>query len=90
MTTTVAPLSVETKVQKSLSTTSSDSGESPLKSSSLLKSHKSLVSTKNVNLALMDADFLYHLGLTKEDASSFSAIKYVCIGGTNDRMTHFA
>ena len=38
----------------------------------------------------MDTDFLYHLGLTKEDAQSFSEIKYVCIGGTNDRMTHFA
>jgi uridine phosphorylase len=38
----------------------------------------------------MDSDFLYHLGLTKEDASTFSEIKYVCIGGTNDRMTQFA
>jgi uridine phosphorylase len=38
----------------------------------------------------MGVDFLYHLGLTKEDASNFSEIKYVCIGGTNDRMTQFA
>ena len=38
----------------------------------------------------MDADFLYHLGLTKDDALAFSDIKYVCIGGTNDRMTQFA
>jgi uridine phosphorylase len=38
----------------------------------------------------MDSDFLYHLGLTKEDAKTFSDIKYLCIGGTNDRMTHFA
>ena len=60
------------------------------RSSALLKSHSSLVDTRNANLESMDSDFLYHLGLTKEDAGSFSGIKYVCIGGTNDRMTHFA
>lgn len=38
----------------------------------------------------MDTDFLYHLGLTKEDALEFSDVEYVCIGGTNDRMTDFA
>lgn len=38
----------------------------------------------------MQTDYLYHLGLTKEDAKTFSEIKYVCIGGTNDRMTTFA
>ena len=38
----------------------------------------------------MESDFLYHQGLTREDASSFSGVRYVCIGGTNDRMTHFA
>lgn len=38
----------------------------------------------------MDEDFLYHLGLTKLDATKFKDIKYVCIGGTNDRMTNFA
>jgi len=38
----------------------------------------------------MEEDYLYHLGLTKGDASSFSDIKYLVIGGTNDRMTKFA
>lgn len=38
----------------------------------------------------MDQDFLYHLGLTKENASTFKDIKYVCIGGTGDRMSGFA
>ena len=38
----------------------------------------------------MESDFLYHQGLTREDASSFSGVRYVCIAGTNDRMTHFA
>ena len=38
----------------------------------------------------MSEDYLYHLGLTKENAKSFKDIKYVCIGGTNDRMSNFA
>lgn len=38
----------------------------------------------------MKDDCLYHLGLVKENASRFSDVKYVCIGGTNDRMTKFA
>jgi uridine phosphorylase len=38
----------------------------------------------------MEQDFLYHLGLTKENAKSFKDIKYVCIGGTNERMSEFA
>jgi hypothetical protein len=96
MNTAEGPLEVETNLpsnllaQTSLSTTSSNSGESPIRSSIMLKSQKSLVDTKNANLDSMNIDFLYHLGLTKEDAASFSGIKYVCIGGTNDRMTHFA
>jgi uridine phosphorylase len=38
----------------------------------------------------MDEDYLYHLGLSKANAPCFKNIKYVCIGGTNDRMTNFA
>lgn len=38
----------------------------------------------------MENDYLYHLGLGKENALDFSHVKYVCIGGTNDRMTKFA
>jgi uridine phosphorylase len=39
----------------------------------------------------MEDDCLYHLGLSKEiDSSKFTDVKYVCIGGTNDRMTKFA
>lgn len=60
------------------------------KSSALLKGGKSFVQTKNLNLEKMEFDFLYHLGLTKENSETFKEIKYVCIGGTNDRMTNFA
>jgi uridine phosphorylase len=38
----------------------------------------------------MDSDYLYHLGLSKTDSEDFSHVKFVCIGGTNDRMTKFA
>ena len=38
----------------------------------------------------METDFLYHLGLTRDDAQSFSDVKYVCIGGLDERMTNFA
>jgi uridine phosphorylase len=55
------------------------------------KKRGSLVDTKNCNLDHMADDCLYHLGLSKEtDASKFADVKYVCIGGTNDRMTKFA
>lgn len=56
----------------------------------MLLQKKSFVKNKNINLNAMQQDFLYHLGLTKEDASKFKDVKYVCIGGTNDRMTNFA
>jgi uridine phosphorylase len=59
-------------------------------SSLCLRSQRSLVHTRNENLETMDQDFLYHLGLTKENAKAFSTVKYVCIGGTNDRMSNFA
>lgn len=38
----------------------------------------------------MDTDFLYHLGLTKSDASNFANTRFLVIGGSNDRMTKFA
>ena len=46
--------------------------------------------TKNEHLNSMETDCLYHIGLVKEDAIDFSQVKYVCIGGTNDRMNKFA
>lgn len=38
----------------------------------------------------MKEDFLLHLGLSKEDSFICKNVKYVCIGGTNERMNHFA
>jgi uridine phosphorylase len=38
----------------------------------------------------MEDDYLYHLSLTKKDAEMFGHVKYVVIGGSNDRMTAFA
>ena len=38
----------------------------------------------------MKDDYLYHLSLSKKDADMFKQIKYVIIGGSNDRMTAFA
>mgnify|MGYP006114097413 CR=1 FL=1 len=55
-----------------------------------LKRQSSLVNTKNEHLNSMDSDYLYHLGLSKTDSEDFSHVKFVCIGGTNDRMTKFA
>ena len=84
--TTAAPLKVDTKADAN----SASEDQSPVKSSVLLKSQKSVVETHNSNLNQMETDFLYHLGLTKDDAESFSDVKYVVIGGLNDRMTNFA
>ena len=55
-----------------------------------LKMQISMVQDKNCHLNDMEHDFMYHLGLEKARASHFSCIKFVCIGGTNDRMTKFA
>lgn len=55
-----------------------------------LRRQTSLVETKNDHLDFMESDYLYHLGLTKVDASDFSDVKYLVVGGTNDRMTKFA
>ena len=38
----------------------------------------------------MEDDYLYHLSLSKQDAEMFKHIKYVVIGGSNERMTVFA
>ena len=38
----------------------------------------------------MEDDNLYHLSLSKKDAEMFKYIKYVVIGGSNERMTAFA
>jgi hypothetical protein len=38
----------------------------------------------------MEDDYLYHLSLSKKDAEMFKHIKYVVIGGSNERMTAFA
>lgn len=44
----------------------------------------------NKHLSKMNDDYLYHLSLSKNDADMFSDIKYVIVGGSNDRMTNFA
>ena len=72
-----------------MSTSSDENNDSQFPSLSL-KKQSSLVQTKNNHLNCMDSDCLYHLGLCKENAEDFSQVKYVCIGGTNDRMVKFA
>jgi len=51
-----------------------------------LNRQTSLVSTNNHGLSKMESDFLYHLGLTKEDAAKFEDTRYLIIGGTGERM----
>lgn len=70
--------------------TSSDENNDTQFPTLTLKKQSSLVQTKNNHLNCMDSDCLYHLGLCKENAEDFSQVKYVCIGGTNDRMVKFA
>lgn len=48
------------------------------------------VQETNKNLDLMKEDYLYHLGLTKQDAWMFREVQYVVMGGLNERMTKFA
>jgi len=55
-----------------------------------LRKRKSLVKTMNYNLSTMDQDYLYHIGLTKMDASEFKDTRYLVVGGSNGRMTTFA
>jgi hypothetical protein len=69
---------------------SDDASSRASRVSTLLRDHESLVSTKNSNLAGLEIDYLYHLGLTSHDAQTFKDVKYVCIGGADDRMTKFA
>ena len=38
----------------------------------------------------MDGDYLYHLGLTKDDAPQFSDVKFFCTGGSALRIGEFA
>jgi uridine phosphorylase len=64
--------------------------QSPITPQLRLKKLNSQVQTKNQHLNCMEDDCLYHLGLNKENAVDYSNVKYVCIGGTNDRMTKFA
>ena len=51
-----------------------------------LKRQTSIVATNNQELSKMKTDFLYHLGLTKEDAVKFEDTRYLIIGGTPDRL----
>lgn len=44
----------------------------------------------NPHLSKIECDHLYHLGLTSKDAPLFKNVEYVCIGGSNGRMTKFA
>jgi len=45
---------------------------------------------RNAHLTAMSSDYLYHVGLIKEDAAAFSEIRYVVIGGSEERMQKFA
>jgi hypothetical protein len=38
----------------------------------------------------MEDDHLYYLGINRSQAAPFSDIKYVAMGGSNDRMEQFA
>jgi len=49
-----------------------------------------LADNLNKHLGKMEDDYLYHLSLSKKDADMFKDIKYVVVGGSNDRMTAFA
>jgi len=51
---------------------------------------KSTVGDKNEHLDAMDSDYLYHLSLSRADAQHFRDIRFVCLGGTNERMKSFA
>lgn len=55
-----------------------------------LKRQRSTVEDKNAHLSQMSSDYLYHLALSKEDSENFRDVKFVCIGGSNDRMQKFA
>ena len=44
----------------------------------------------NPHLGGMDGDYLYHLGLTKDDAPAFADVKFFCTGGSAHRMGEFA
>lgn len=55
-----------------------------------LARQKSSVCDKNRHLSGMDSDYLYHLALSKADATNFCDVRFVCIGGSNDRMQSFA
>ena len=75
-----------------ISASTDDIQDFKLPSNPLLAQHKqdSKVKTKNTHLECMETDYLYHIGLSKENAPDFSKVKFVCIGGTNDRMLKFA
>jgi len=51
------------------------------------------VKLRNPNIQLMDDDILYHLALgsgSNDLASMFGDVKFVCMGGTPERMKEFA
>ena len=43
---------------------------------------RSFSTVHNPHLGGMDGDYLYHLGLTKDDAPAFSDVKFFCTGGS--------
>lgn len=65
-------------------------GNSPGIKSLGLRKQQSTVSDKNSHLDQMATDYLYHLALSKEDSQNFRDVKFVCIGGSNDRMKKFS
>ena len=58
--------------------------------SAILADKPSKVLSKNKHLKGVEQDYLYHLGLTKDDAPQYAKVQYVCTGGSNARMTNFA
>jgi len=57
----------------------------------IIQSRPHLLQNYNQHLTTaIQNDYLYHLSLSKKDAFNFSEIKFVCIGGSNDRMKTFA
>ena len=51
---------------------------------------ESPVKVKNDHLEQIDDDHMHHLGVTKQASSSCTFIRYVAMGGSNDRMEQFA
>ena len=54
--------------------------------------YKQVTPVANPHLKELSTDFLYHLGLSTDDdlKGLFNDVKFLCIGGSADRIEHFA